>query len=1520
MKPRPIYSVAQTGSLLFRRLAVGGAAARRGVCRLPVGDPADCQSALRERGVALVVSLLMLSVVTFIAIAFLAVSNRERASVTIAASRAEAKFMAEAMLARAQSDLLAQMISATNRYDYGLRVSTNLIARWGFTNSGADVAHPLNVAYTNNVSNLPLDGSGNYPAQLQMLANLQYDARPPVFIRTNNADTLPAADANFDFRYYLDFNRNGMYDTNGYLNEVDGNGVEIRDANKNIVTRNLVGDPEWIGFLEYPDRPHGPTNRFIGRGAFLVLPMGKSLDLNFIHNQAKIVGPPAGANTDNLFYRNQGAGTWEINLASFLVDLNVNMWRVPNGNGVSSYPNYFYNTNAGSGKINESIGVAFTDARALLNYRYESNFTRLYAATNTFGNSQPKIDVIQKSFVDLYSDGPLMLGSRWQVPLPPPLVTDNPIIDGWPGSFAFSTANLTPYYDVQELFTTVPPAQEPAYPWGSRKYETVRNALVSLGRTNYPPATTNSTYDRYTVYRMLDQLGVSSELPAGRMNINFSNITAGGSVVSPAALVAWEPVQFFTNAAHRLLRQYYPTNNHPDSYDATDPVTGQFAGNPGGLYGTNGLSLTGTNANNGWTNFMIYPRNFYTPNVHRILQLAANIYDATRSHGTNFINGVGVTNYYPTVPSVFRPYFYRTQDGNGQWIVSIAGYEQVTETNSVDELFFIKNPWYDLGDLALNGLGHGGNQDADGIIRNINVYGIPAVVGAKKYLPNFNEFAMQTWVTGARRLQVAKTAAGFETNVAMVFALTNILGMEIANAYTQDYPRGLEIRAWNHSSWYVTNSTGAVVALGAGVITNLSNNFTTNLARSVYFPAVKFNQTTVKFNPGDFKKGDFITNGLMVPLLPESVYFSGTAPEFRAWPKSDTNTQSALFVPLTSQALASDLTLVISNSFQCLIVDYDVAHDQQYRVIDCVNLANMTAVIDISNLFYNANTPYSIAGYNPGSSGSGPQISLRDLWNPTPQGNSTIPYGAFLQMYVSRNPPGSYQSVGWQWNGYANLQGAGTTNEINAFRAFLGNSPVAGGGNNYTPSPSNLVWQAPFVPAQARALDYKWQANDPLVHYTLGDLMPLPTANVVPAQVPLKSLAAGMPSSDYNIGKLNERYEPWGRAPFTGVTNAYNFAIKDPGITRPDDWDFPANADIIPGSANDFPTNYFANVGWLGRVHRGTPWQTVYLKSAYYKDQNNPDPALRNSIRSTQLFDNRGQPVLDTNGVAVTNFNYLVTPRDWQRWAGGVGPLPGGLLLAESHPTNDAKLFNVFSATYGGTAERGLLSVNQTNLAAWSAVLGGVMVLSNDLFSANVSTPPSFMDLPIDPSTPPRNSQMINIVQAINEYRATNFVGGVFTNVGNVLGVPELTIYSPYLNGANPSVLPEGDATTVTDSQIAFGMTDAAYERIPQQVLSLLQIEPFPRFIIYAYGQALRPADRSVVVDPTVLIRRPDGAPDEYARGMCTNYQITAEVALRVQVRVERLPGGVGPSAWMNPETPPRIVIESFKLLPAIEY
>ena len=56
-----------------------------------------------QSGVALVITLIMLSMVTLMAVVFLAISRSEKASVTVISNQADARLMADAGLARAVS-------------------------------------------------------------------------------------------------------------------------------------------------------------------------------------------------------------------------------------------------------------------------------------------------------------------------------------------------------------------------------------------------------------------------------------------------------------------------------------------------------------------------------------------------------------------------------------------------------------------------------------------------------------------------------------------------------------------------------------------------------------------------------------------------------------------------------------------------------------------------------------------------------------------------------------------------------------------------------------------------------------------------------------------------------------------------------------------------------------------------------------------------------------------------------------------------------------------------------------------------------------------------------------------------------------------------------------------------------------------------------------------------------------------------------------------------------------------------
>src|SRR6185436_13341949 len=95
-----------------------------------------------------------------------------------------------------------------------------------------------------------------------------------------------------------------------------------------------------------------------------------------------------------------------------------------------------------------------------------------------------------------------------------------------------------------------------------------------------------------------------------------------------------------------------------------------------------------------------------------------------------------------------------------------------------------------------------------------------------------------------------------------------------------------------------------------------------------------------------------------------------------------------------------------------------------------------------------------------------------------------------------------------------------------------------------------------------------WEICDPLVHYTIGDLTDVRTSHVWPF--------TGAP----NPRDPTHRYLPWD---YDRATDPNDLARKDPLIDNSDAW--------------EFPTNKYPTVGWLGRVHRGTPWQTIYMKA-----------------------------------------------------------------------------------------------------------------------------------------------------------------------------------------------------------------------------------------------------------------------------------------------------------------------------------
>ena len=355
--------------------------------------------------------------------------------------------------------------------------------------------------------------------------------------------------------------------------------------------------------------------------------------------------------------------------------------------------------------------------------------------------------------------------------------------------------------------------------------------------------------------------------------------------------------------------------------------------------------------------------------------------------------------------------------------------------------------------------------------------------------------------------------------------------------------------------------------------------------------------------------------------------------------------------------------------------------------------------------------------------------------------------------------------------------------------------------------------QAGFNPAAKIAVVSTWQANDPLVHYHVEDLRYPLSKDDVNYQY-YKPTAVVTNTAPGTLGHLNYRYSPWGgntdKDEASYNNNIYNVWTRDPGAFSSDDW--------------QFPNNKFASVGLLGRVHRGTPWQTIYFKAA------------------------------------VTNANTWLIER------------PTYL----SHPSNDWKLPDMFTTALDERTSSGLMSINQTNMEAWSAPFGGMLVLSNNLKRPIVGDTRDYDELFIQPwgNLPYTNSGFAQIWNAIYNYQTDTNRGRPLASIGEFLqSVPELTTKSPFLN-------------LIDADQLRYGLDDFAYEQIPQQILSLLRVGQ-ARFVIYAYGQALKPQK----IDP--------------ATGVVENYQVTAEYATRTVIRLEG-----------DARTRVRAVVESFNILP----
>ncbi|MGO8701587.1 MAG: hypothetical protein ACLQVY_28220 [Limisphaerales bacterium] len=1331
----------------------------------------------REDGIALVITLLMLSVITFLAVAFLAMTRRDRAAATASVDVNSARAMSDAAFARAQAEIIARMMAQTDWLSYDYTVSRNYINQNGFvpglplntTNVNYDV-------YTGEI--LPMSSTkGGGADWAQNIANLYYDPRPPVFVVTN-----PSFSTNSDFRFWVDVNRNGRFETNGYIPTVTN---EFGNWNYYSFWN---GEPEFIGVLNDPFSHHSSSNRFVGRYAYMVLPIGKTLDLNYIHNWLKGFngnigfltngGGKAGRPESDGFARDQGIGSWELNLATMLDVLSPSSYENPaNTNGYLPY-NY---TSPLSGKPN--TGYAFDDAESMLHYRYyppgrgtwppyilaniETYFGRSY--TNAFLN------------LDTYCANPALTA-----PFVYTNVKQSMAANPWPGSY---TSNL--FYEPQDLFDTNKTSQH-----------FVNCLLWAEARTNF--------FDRYTFQRLLGSIGTGSSPEYGvfvytnstnayagspptwlrtKVNINYDNTAQITNVNAPFApmptnLVSWAPITFFTNAADLLLRSQefvMATNIYP-VFAANGSVANYIP-----YYGA---------VHFGITNIPIYnstnPTVRYSAKIHRMLQLAANIYEA--ANGTNFDRNMGVgTNVY--YPHVYRPQF-SVQNYGTNYTVTITNYVEMAQTGT--QLTDWYTYLYDAlqtgsGQMRVRTLDYNGvktmyNDHRSG--PNDLVLGVPWVIGTVKGVPSFNQFAFVNSFAMTRRLDFLRLA----TNVPPQYmsqsyevAVSNYLGAQLFNPYSNAYPKQVFYTLYNTATVSITNTNGPGYWYTNMTVTN-------NIAfrpQAPAVPAMIFAGNLHGYN-GSAKSGIVLISATNAVAMFDSFYSESTKtfrPASIYTPFSlPADLHQGTWAPNNARAWPNHSWVLNVTNYvlYCMWTMDGTGVSGNPRLLDFVNLGPIgTSLAIIPTLMTNGATGAGSALFPVAGKGSGIDSSFL-VWNPS-NATDNAGFSAGVQAQIAIGS-GTMQASDWPGGLVSGQNADYWQNQIANFYAVLN-----GGGEG-------LNVQDPFAPTAVLVQSSLWQANDPLVHYTMDDMtyqQQTNTVQYVRPVIPNGITALGVAATNLGFGAVGPRYSPWN----VGGNNTTLF--KDPGLTRAD--------------AYNFPTNKFPSIGWLGRVHRGTPWQTVYFK---------PD-----------------SPTSNADFITWTNWSYTGWPDN-------------------TYPTNDWVLPDLFTAVPNDNAARGLLSVNQTNDAAWAAVFGGLIIPTNYNGPAYILAPSNVYNL-VDGQAAMGGAGGINYTRAVQP-------NGLFHHVGDIFRTPALI--TNFLGSPAP-------------------YSDEVAEAIPQQILSLLKVG-YPQFVIYSWGQSLRPKSLYFGSGPNFNI--------------CTNYEITGEVLTRTVCHVVSDPLAANP----------KLVIDSFNIEP----
>lgn len=719
----------------------------------------------------------------------------------------------------------------------------------------------------------------------------------------------------------------------------------------------------------------------------------------------------------------------------------------------------------------------------------------------------------------------------------------------------------------------------------------------------------------------------------------------------------------------------------------------------------------------------VYPTNQYTPAVHRILQVTANILDAEN------------TNFYP---SVFKPLFTIDAASN----VCICGYQQITNVSGPADAQ-LATP-HDVSTL-FNYAGSTPLTDANG---PVNVYGVPWVIGAKQGLPSFNQLALLGAVQITRPLELTRSSlapstATYTTNQEYIVGITNDVGLTFWNSYNSAYPRPVtvcasdtlfttltnEANTWTEASFFSTNVT---VFSWPGARWGTPPSPTAPSFLAFDWGAVFQNPTVYDFDTGQFDSG-----GGFSPLQ--------QLPQFG---------------------------LSLTNYLQAFILDGS-------NVIDYVQFCS-------PNLNGGLNQALADPNYPDGPDSVYLQWSTNAFRGAIPP---NLPYGALNQLYVSGRPPKPYgptavaqMPAGGMWIAAPTPMGAVTPDAEAAYYNGFFSPEFQYNGLTYVNQQLSML--APYTPVRTVYVASLLQANDPLVHYLSSDMNAQAGSIAIwngslPFYNGFWSHSDGQtqPLPAPPVSPVGGRYQPWGNTgqmAALGATvdaNVYNVAYRDPLVWSSDDW--------------NFPTGQAWNLNWIGQVHRGTPWQTIFLKSTN---------------------------ILQLGSV----------PSGMYTWAAWTGDSQTNALRQfadafASAPANDWQMVGLLAAMLNTNDLRTQISVNDADPNAWEIELDGIIALTNAVAVLDGS-PPELAPIIISSNS----VQAATLAAAIQATRA-GLPGQSFPSIGAILATPQLSVQSPFLNLS---------LTKVNGTRVSFlGINDQAYEAISSQLLSRLRMDAIGQIV-----------------------------------------------------------------------------------------